>query len=167
VPPYLILCSGVTVAVDCTNSSGVTVDLGELSKISPNSTTTQFSVATNSINGYVTTIQGSTLTAGNRTIAPLAIPGISQPGVSQFGINLRANTSPTVGQNPVGAGTGSVNANYNTPNQFRFQNGDVLASASLPTEYNRYTISYMINVVDSQPAGRYASTMTVIATTTF
>jgi len=72
-----------------------------------------------------------------------------------------------VGTDVVGAGTGVVNANYGTPNQFRFNSGDVLASSPISTEFNRFTISYLINVADGQAAGRYASTLTVIATTTF
>ena len=167
VPPFLIMCSGVTVAIDCTSATGDVVDIGELSKNSPNSATTQFSVATNSFNGYSSIIVGSTMTAGNRTIPPLAVPGISQPGVSQFGINLRQNSIPAVGANVEGVGTGVPNGNYNTPNSFRFQSGDTIASSSLSTEWNRYTISYLVNVADSQPAGRYASTLTVIVTTTF
>lgn len=167
VPPFLILCTGVTVDLECASTSGVTVDLGELSKVSPNSATTQFSVATNSLSGYVASMQGSTFTAGNRTIPALVASSTSQAGVSQYGVNLRSNTNPSIGSDVVGNGTGTVNANYSTPNLFRFQNGDIIASSSLPTEWNRYTISYIVNVADGQPAGRYASTLTVIATTTF
>jgi hypothetical protein len=167
VPPYLTMCSGVTVSVDCSSTNGSTVDLGELSKTSPTTGTTQFAVSTNSFNGYVTMIQGSTMTAGNRVIAPLPIRSFSQGGVSQFGINLRSNTAPSVGQNVIGLGTGVVAAEYNTPNQFKFVDGDTLASSPLATEWNRYTISYLVNVGSSQQAGRYATTMTVIATTTF
>lgn len=167
VPPYLAMCSGVTVAVDCSTTSGSTVDLGELSQTVPTTGTTQFAVATNSLNGYTASIQGSTMTAGNRIIAALPAQSPSLVGVSQFGINLRANASPSVGQNVVGVGTGVVNTQYNSPNQFRFVDGDALASSPLPTEWNRFTISYLVNVGSSQPAGRYATTMTVIATTTF
>ena len=107
------------------------------------------------------------MTAGNRTIPALASPALSQPGVSQFGINLRQNTVPSVGANVDGIGTGVASASYNTPNVYRFNSGDTIANSPLSTEWNRYTISYLVNVADSQPAGRYASTLTVIATTTF
>lgn len=167
VPPYLAMCSGVTVAVDCSTTNGSTIDLGELSKTSPTTGETQFAVATNSINGYTASIQGSTMTAGNRIIASMPAQSPSAVGVNQFGINLRANTTPSVGQNVAGVGTGVVNTQYNTPNQFKFNDGDALASSVLPTEWNRFTISYLVNVANGQPAGRYATTMTVIATTTF
>lgn len=167
VPPFIIMCSGVTVAVDCSTSAGDVVDMGELSKVSPNSATTQFAVATNSFTGYSAVIVGSTMTAGNRTIPALSAPAVSSPGVSQFGINLRQNTIPSVGANTDGAGTGFPAGGYSAPNIFRFQSGDTIASSALPTDFNRYTISYLVNVADGQPAGRYASTLTVIATTTF
>jgi hypothetical protein len=167
VPPYLSMCSGVSVAPDCSSVTGEIVDMGELSKVSANSATTQFAVATNSYDGYSAIIVGSTMTAGNSVIPALASPTFSQPGVSQFGINLRQNSSPSVGANVDGNGTGSPSANYSNPNTFRFQSGDTIASSSLSTEWNRYTISYLVNVADGQPAGRYASTLTVIATTTF
>lgn len=167
VPPYLAMCVAVTVAIDCTSANGDVVDMGELSKNSANSATTQFAVATNSFDGYSTLLVGATMTAGNRSIPPLVTPALSSPGTSQFGINLRANTSPSVGSNVDGIGTGTPAAGYNTPNVFRFQSGDTIASSSLSTEWNRYTISYLVNVGNGQPAGRYASTLTVIATTTF
>jgi hypothetical protein len=167
VPPFLILCTGVTVSIDCTSSNGVTVDMGELSKVAPNTATTQFSVATNSFTGYVASMQGSPMTAGNQVIPALTTAANSQVGVGQFGINLRQNTLPGVGNDIEGNGSGAVNANYATPNLFRFQNGDVIASSSQSTEFNRYTISYLVNIPNNQAAGRYASTITVIATTTF
>jgi hypothetical protein len=167
VPPYLAMCVAVTVAVDCSSANGDVVDMGELSKNSANSATTQFAVATNSFTGYSTLLVGATMTAGNRSIPALVTPALSSPGTSQFGINLRANTTPSVGSNVDGVGTGTPAPGYNTPNVFRFQSGDTIASSSLSTEWNRYTISYLVNVANGQPAGRYASTLTVIATTTF
>lgn len=167
VPPYLAMCVGVTVAIDCTSANGFVVDMGELSKTAPNAATTQFAVATNSFNGYNALLVGSTMTAGNRTIPALTTASGSIPGTSQFGVNLRANSNPGVGSNVEGLGTGSPAPGYGTPNTFRFVSGDTIASSSLSTEWNRYTISYLVNVSNSQPAGRYASTLTVIGTTTF
>lgn len=166
VPPYLTLCSGVTVLDECQSTSGFGVDLGELSRISANTATSQFAIATNSTTGYVASVQGNTMTAGNRVISPV-LGAPSEPGVSQFGINLTDNSTPNVGANVIGSGYGTVSTNYSTPNQFRFQSGDIVASSPVGTEFNTYTISYLINVSNSQPAGRYSTTLTVIATTTF
>ena len=167
VPPYITLCSGVTVAVDCSVSTGSVVDIGELSKVASNSASTQFAVATNSYNGYSASVVGSTMTAGNRVIPALASPSFSIPGAGQFGINLRKNTIPNVGEDTAGIGSGTPSSSYNSSNIFQFQSGDIIASSPISTEWNRYTISYLVNVSNSQQAGRYASTLTVIATTTF
>jgi hypothetical protein len=167
VPPFLILCTGVTVAVDCSSSTGAVVDMGELSRVAANSAETQFAVATNSFNGYSAAIVGSTMVAGNKIIPALASNAGSVPGSSQFGINLRKNTSPNVGSDAAGAGTGAPSVGYDTPNSFRFQSGDTIASSPISSEWNKYTISYLVNVSNVLPAGRYASTLTVIATTTF
>ncbi len=167
IPPFLILCAGVTVDVGCVSTTGSGVDLGELSKSAANTATTQFSIGTNSSNGYVASIQGTTMTAGNRTIPGLATLSSSTPGTGQFGINLAQNTDPAVGAVVTGNGTGVIDALYNNPNQFIFHSGDIVARSSLSTEFNRYTISYLVNVGTDQSPGRYAATITVIATTTF
>ena len=167
VPPFLILCTGVTVQPECSSSSGFGVDLGELSKTNPNSATSQFAVGTNSFSGYTASIQGTTMTAGNRIIPRLSSLSPSVPGSGQFGINLTQNTTPVVGRNVEGSGTGVVNSTYTVPNQFIFESGDILATSSQSTEFNRYTISYLVNIGADQSPGRYAATITVIATTTF
>lgn len=167
VPPFLILCAGVTVTIDCQGSNGFGVNLGELSKTDANTATTQFAVATNSFTGYTASIQGTTMTAGNRTIPQLIVPAASLPGTGQFGINLTQNSSPAIGSAIEGVGTGSISGAYTVPNNFRFNSGDVVATSTQSTEFNRYTISYLVNVADSQTPGRYAATITVIATTTF
>jgi hypothetical protein len=167
VPPYLALCSGVTVAIDCTSTNGSLVNMGDLSKSAANTAETQFSVATNSFTGYNAVLVGSTMVAGNKVIPALTFPGLSQPGVSQFGVNLRKNTAPNVGKDTVGIGTGTPTVGYDQPNSFQFQSGDTVASSPISTEWNRYTLSYLVNVAPTLPAGVYASTLTVIATTTF
>ncbi len=167
VPPFLILCTGVTVDLECNTSAGFGVNLGELSKTDPNTGTTQFAVATNSFSGYVASVQGTTMTAGNRVIPRLSVLTPSIPGTGQFGINLTQNTTPNVGRLAEGSGSGVINSSYTVPNRFLFESGDVLATASQSTEYNRYTIAYVVNVGAGQSPGRYAATITVIATTTF
>jgi hypothetical protein len=167
VPPFLTMCSGVTVAVDCTSSVGSVVDMGELSRTDANSAETQFSIATNSYNGYSALLVGSTMTAGNKVIPALTASSISQPGTGQFGVNLKKNTVPNVGKEVSGVGSGAPSSGYDQPNVFRFQQGDTIASSPISTEWTRYTLSYLVNVSPSLPAGRYAATLTVIATTTF
>jgi len=123
--------------------------------------------ATNSASGYVVTINGSTLTSGVDTITALAAQTASTVGNSQFGINLKANTTPSVGSNVSGTGSGTATANYGTADQFRFVTGDSVASASGPTNSNTYTVSYIGNIAGITPAGSYSTILTYIATATF
>lgn len=166
VPPYLTFCVGITVSLNCTSINGEFNGFGELSKTSPNFASSQFSIATNDPSGYTTSVFGLTMTSGTNIIPALTVPTASQPGVSQFGINLRSNTNPSVGANPSGLGTGSIATGYNVPNQFKFANG-IVASSALPSNFNLFTVSYLINVGPSQKPGIYSTTMTYVASVAF
>lgn len=167
VPPFLRICVGVIVAPDCSTLSGDSIDLGELSSSRANAGQSQFATATNDPSGYVIFALGTTMTSGNNIIPAVTAPAASLPGSGQFGINLRANLSPAVGQDPVGLGTGAPTANYDIPNRFLFNSGDSITTASLPSNYNRMTVSYLVNIPKSQAAGIYSTTMTYVATVQF
>jgi hypothetical protein len=167
VPPFLSLCVGVTVAVDCSTTNGSLVALGVLSPAHASSNTSQFAAGTNSVTGYNIFVLGTTLTSGNNTIARMASPAGSSPGNNQFGINLRANTNPAGGQNPSGAGTASPTANYNQINAFTFNPGDNIATINKPSDYSLMTVSYLANVNPNQPPGVYNTTLTYLATADF
>lgn len=167
VPPHLTFCSGITVALDCSAAEGFYINLGELSKTSPNTNTSQYSGATNDPAGYSVAVLGNTMMAGNNVIPPLGAPTPSSPGTSQFGINLRANSSPAVGQDPSGPGTAVPSPGYNIPNRFMFQPGSNIASSSLPTEFSHFTVSYLVNVSDGQSPGIYNATLTFLAVAAF
>jgi hypothetical protein len=164
VPPYLTFCAGKVVSLDCSVISGdPLVDLGEFSSSSVASTTTEFSGATNIPSGYSVSVLGSTMTAGTYTIDPLLVTSSSIPGSSQFGINLRTNGAVAGSSDPVGLGTAVPQVGYNTPNMFSFQDGGVIAGASGPTHYTRFTVSYIVNVPSSQRSGLYATTLSYVA----
>jgi hypothetical protein len=91
----------------------------------------------------------------------------SLAGTSQFGMNLRANASPAIGADPVGPGIAAVAAAYNTPDQYRFRAGDVVASSTGPNDYRKFTVSYIANVDAAQPPGVYATTITFICLANF
>jgi hypothetical protein len=167
VPPFLQICVGITVAPDCSATSGDSIDLGILSSQHSNDGQSQFAVATNDINGYTVFALGTTMTSGNNTIQSLSSPTPSFPGTPQFGINLRANLLPPVGQDPVGLGTGVPAASYNITDKYVFNDGDSIAASPLTTNYNRMTVSYLVNVPSNQPAGIYATTVTYAATVQF
>ena len=166
VPPYLTFCVGVTVSSDCTSTTGNYLSFGELSSTSTKSLASQFAVATNDPVGYVVSLSGVTMTSGNNTIDKMELPMFSNTGVSQFGINLRANTSPLIGLDKSGSGTGFVSSDFNLVDQFVFKN-DNIAFSTIPSDFNVYTISYIVNIPNEQPPGIYTSTITYIATVQF
>jgi hypothetical protein len=167
VPPYLTFCAAVSVAIDCTTTNGFSLNLGELSKNSPATATSEFSGATNDPTGYIVTVSGSTMTSGNNVIPPLAVNDTNKPGTSQFGMNLRANTAPVFGQDKTGVGTADPSPGYNSPNIFRYVSGEVLTSSPLSTDFNRFTVSYLVNVSSGQSPGVYNTTLTYIAIASF
>jgi hypothetical protein len=167
VPPYLTFCVGVTVELDCSVSSGSLLSFGELSNFSPRTVTSQFVAYTNDPTGYTTFISGSTLTSGNNIINAMTTNSASIPGANQFGINLRANANPAVGANVSGGGSSLPRPNYNISNVFRFINGEQIAGTNFPTLPNRFTVSYIVNVIEDQPPGIYSTTLVYIAVASF
>lgn len=168
VPPFVKLCVGITVAPDCSSASGDFIDLGILSATRANTGQSQFSIATNDPNGYNVYALGTTMASGNNIIPAISsFPAPSFPGTGQFGINLRANLIPAVGQDPVGLGTGIPTANYDISNRFIFNDGDNITNSDLPSDYTRLTVSYLVNRPSNQAPGIYATTITYLGVVQF
>ena len=166
-PEILVFCVGTSIPTNCTSATGTVVDFGDFSPTSTNFGTSVMQAQTNAANGYTITVNGTTLASGANTIPGLAFQTASTVGTSQFGLNLRSNTIPVVGADPSGTGTGADDPTYATPNQYRFNAGDTVASAGLPTNANTFTSSYIVNIGGSQAAGVYTATMTYICTASF
>ncbi|MCB9823028.1 hypothetical protein H6800_02030 [Candidatus Nomurabacteria bacterium] len=147
-------------------ASGSTVALGTLSTSSTSSGTSKMDAATNSTSGYAITYTGATLTSGANTITALS-GAASSTGSSQYGFNLKANTTPSVGSNVTGSGSGTAQTGYNTADSFKFLTGDTVASASGQTDSNTYTASYIANISNTTNPGTYTSTITYICTATY
>jgi hypothetical protein len=168
VPPYIQFCvAQVITGLDCSSAAGYLVDLGEFSRLSPKSAEAQMLVATNAAYGAGITVSGTTLQSGNNTIPAMAAPSGHTPGVSQFGINLRSNSSPNIGEDPVGPGVAAVAAGYNTPNQYKFATGDTVASTSTTTDLRKFTVSFVTNINQNQAPGVYSTTMAFICLANF
>lgn len=168
----LVFCAGTSITgTNCGTIAGSAVSLGTFSSASTSSGTSVMAASTNGGSGYVITVNGSTLTcttcSGTPTIAALSSQTAASVGSAQFGLNLRANTTPSVGADLSGSGTGTYSANYGTANQYRFVTGDSVATASASTNANTFTASYIVNVPGSQAAGTYTATMNYICTATF
>ena len=163
VTPYLLFCVGVSIVnLNCSQASGSYINFGYLTTGLTSSAQSQLLVATNAPNGYTIQLSGNTLTSGNNIVPPLISASTAIPGQNQFGLNLVANSQPSIGFNETGPGTGSPTYGYSQPNTFKFANGDVIASSQQASDYREYTISYIINISHSQPAGVYATTLTYI-----
>jgi hypothetical protein len=168
VPPYLIFCTGITISgTSCDTAAGNYIDFGEFSSHKASQGSSQMLTATNAASGYDITMLGTTLASGNNVITPLTSNDVSRPGTSQFGINLRANSSPVGGSDPTGPGTGTPSAIYDQPNFYRFNSGEIVASASEPDNVRVYTTSYIANVPLDQAPGIYVSTVTYVCLATF
>jgi hypothetical protein len=164
VPPYITFCVAQSIPeLNCNSATGDNINLGDFHSNSTSSGSFQFLVATNIQSGYVIAISGNTLTSGNNLIPSLTSPSPPQFGVSQFGINLVANTNPSVGQNYVGDPSTQIATNYGQANLFTFNSGDTIAYSTQPSGFTRFTTSVMVNINASQAPGLYSSTITYIA----
>jgi hypothetical protein len=166
VPPILYFCSAVSIPTDCSDATGDFIEFGDLSSKATSAGTSQFMVGTNAPNGYSVTANGFTMTSGTDQINATSPLSTSATGTSQFGMNLAANLSPLVGASPVG-GSGAALPNYSQANRFTYGNGDTVAQSTGPTELQLYTVSYIVNVNSTQPAGVYNTTITYVCTAGF
>jgi hypothetical protein len=147
--------------------AAATVPLGTLTTSATGTGTSSMTASTNASSGYSVTVNGTTLTSGLNTIAALASPTASTLNTAQFGINLMANTTPSIGTAASGTGTGVAATGYNTANQFKFVTGDTIASATAPTNSNTFTTSYIANINGAAAAGSYSTQLTYIATANY
>jgi hypothetical protein len=167
VPPYLTFCTGVGITnFDCSTAQGDQIGLGELNSVTSNVAQSQLLAATNAGSGYNIYVYGTTMTSGNNII-PAVANATSQVGTSQFGINLRSNSNPDIGQDPSGGGTGVPTPNYNLVNRFRFGNSETIATAAGAQDYKKYTVSYLVNVNKDQAPGVYSTTLTYVCVANF
>lgn len=192
-PESLIFCTGSIIPAtggglpDCPNAASGAVAFNKLfDPTDTASATSQMAASTNATDGYVITVNGPTLANGTPDIDAIGgTPTDSIHGVAQFGLNLVANTprgGPFVDDvDAVGAdvddppnGTnlkGQAFTNYNANQQWAFQSGDPVAKSDNggagPSDIQKFTVSYMVNVPGSQPAGTYTTTLTYICTAYF
>lgn len=162
-----------SLAVSVTNNI---VDLGVLNTSSPSAASANFTVSSYLSNGYIVRINGKTPTnvtgAGTHSLDAMDGAGGSIPGVEQFGINLRANTNPGIGVNPVqfpdsSFAYGTPTTAYNQPDVFKYEDGDIIAESDVETGQTTYTMSIIANVANSTPGGRYQTILTIQAIATF
>ena len=168
VPPYLLFCTGVEITgLDCGTASGDYINFGELSSTSSKTSEGQIVLASNAGNGLGVWVDGNTMTSGTNVVPALSANDVSRPGTSQFGINLVANSTPSVGQNPSGPGTSTPTANYSIPNRYRFVSGEQIIGTNDVTDLRKFTVSYLVNVAKDQSPGIYVTTLSYICLANF
>lgn len=168
--------SGATSTNDPTLSFSIdttAVNLGALSTSITKTGTASFSVLNYTSHGYVVQVIGSTPNNGAHSLTGLSSASSSSIGTEQFGINLKANTSPTTfgseaSQVPDNTFSfGGAATGYNTANLFKYTSGDVIAAATKSSGKTVYTISYIANMSNNTPGGSYSSAQTLICTGTY
>jgi hypothetical protein len=117
--------------------------------------------------GYVLEIVGQSMTMGTHQLDTLTSPSTSQPGTEQFGINLVANTMPSVGADPVQQPSsafsfGNPTGDYGNADEFKYVSGDDVAQSLSSSGETDYTVSFMANVSNVTPAGRYEGSFAAV-----
>jgi hypothetical protein len=188
-PESLVFCTGGTVGTtsgipDCSTATSGAIAFNQLFSPTDTATTTsQMAASTNAGFGYAISVNGPTLTSGSNTITAMSTLPTGDAGVhgfGQFGLNLKANTTatstPAIGTEvaPAANGTnlrGQAISGYNSVDNFRFVSGENVANSASGgaggTDAQIFTVSYIVNVPGSQPAGTYTTTLTYICTPTF
>lgn len=155
--------------------TGGAFNLGTLTTSAPGYGSTTFSVRTYPAYGYNVYITGTPLTnnSGGHVLTPMSTADTSKPGLAeQFGLNLRANTTPAVGADPqqIPDSTfsfGAAATGYNTANNFKFADGDLIASSPKSSGTTNYTMSFIANITKDTPGGMYAGHLYVLVVPTF
>jgi hypothetical protein len=175
----LTFCTGTTSApANCAAETGSTVNIGTgtdnvLSSSAPSGAISTMIAATNATSGYSITYFAANFSSTGDTIGAVGATPTSFPGAgtAAFGINLRANTSPSVtnSADKTGSGSGTVAANYNTVNQFAFvpSTATQVASAAAPTLSNTYTVSYAAQAGNTTKPGAFSTVFNYVCTGTF
>lgn len=185
-PESLIFCTGATIDLnattllpDCTTATPGTVNFTTLfSTTASTFATSQMAASTNAGGGYTITVTGATLMNGTTPIPAIAADKAPSIGVSEFGLNLVRNQIATtpVGEDitPVSDGVdfrGQSLSGYNTTDRYKYVSGDPIANSGQavlgPTNAQRFTTTYMVNVAGNLLAGNYSTTLTYICTPTF
>lgn len=161
--------SGIT-SSSCAGATGSSVSLGSLTTTSTGSGTSLFGITTNAGSGYVVTYNGATLTSGGNTISAIGgTSATSSQGTEQFGVNLKLNTTPSVGAEVAGAGSAVAASPYATADEFAFVAGSAqtMVNQGSSDAFRMFTVSYIANISASTEPGTYTTSVNYVATPTF
>ena len=153
-------------------AEGEEYDMGVLDAAVVRSTQATFAVRNYLSEGYVVHLRGDPPTYQTHTLEPMEVLAASEPGTEQFGVNLTENTDPPIGADPVQFpdetfSFGEVMAGYDTPDMYKFEDGDIIAFSEKSTGQTTYTLSMIANITPDTPAGQYTGAFVVVVAATF
>lgn len=149
-----------------------TANLGELSQETTAHRTMKVHVRSHLAGGYLVQLVGQAPHYEQHTLATPSSPTASTPGKEQFALNAVANTTPEVGENPhsdtqQNQATQAIRPAYATPDRFAYTSGDIIARTDSESSQIRYTISMIVNIAGSTPAGHFSSDFSAVITPVF
>lgn len=149
--------------------SAGSLSLGTLLNTAVKTGSHTMTIDTNAAAGFTIVVSGNTLTDGSNTITAIGATAVaSSVGSEQFGINLVANTSPSIGANLSGTSPlGSVVDPYGTTNKFAYVSGSTVASSTQDISETVFTVSYIANISSDTEIGGYSTILTYSAVTNF
>lgn len=142
-------------------------NLGTLTTETTATKTTMIRVRSYLSSGYILQISGTPPTYGGHALATPSTPTNSLAGTEQFAINVVANNSPNVGADPAQIPSnqtsfGEVMPNYRQTNKFMYSSEDTIARSSTASGRTDYTVSMIVNISNSTPAGHYTGDFSAI-----
>ncbi|MDB5182451.1 MAG: exported protein of unknown function [Candidatus Saccharibacteria bacterium] len=156
-----------------------TVALGNQTTSNTKEGTAAFYVKAYVAQGYVVRNASAPLSIPSHTMAAPSTPTASAIGTEQFGINLAGPNScalclplTSFGANPVQVpdssfSFGTAATGYDTAGVYKYVNGDVIAQSLKSSGETDYTISYILNISTTTPAGSYSMAHVLVATATY
>lgn len=142
-------------------------DAGIITDTTTGKVSSQVSVRSYLSNGYVMQITGAPPSTSGRPLNNMATAAASAPGTEQFGVNLVANTTPSIGANPMQVpdstfSYGTVAVGYGTSNQYKYIDGDIVARSYSSSGQTNYTISMILNISNVTPGGQYKGVFSAV-----
>ncbi len=149
--------------------------VSSLGKFTPEQTSTKTStikIRNYLSDGYTVQIVGTPLSYDGHVLTQLGSTNVSTPGVEQFGMNVVSNSVPNIGEDPVQVPSsetsfGEASPGYDMANMFTFNDGDIIARSTKESGRTDYTISMIVNVSTSTPAGAYSGDFSAVVVPVF
>lgn len=142
-------------------------NLGVLTTESTATKETSVKVRNHLSGGYTLQIVGDPPKYDGYVLETPSVPIASMPGTEQFAINLAANSTPAVGEYPDQDGPDDtliyeVDERYSMSDLFKYTSGDTIARSMADSGRIDYTISMIVNIANSTPAGHYVGDFNVL-----